>query len=429
MQERVYRFADFSLDPEGRKLSQGARAVTLAPKCFDALCLLVRSHGDLVSKEQFLKALWPNVHVSEANLTNIIVELRRLFGRDAVQTVSKFGYRFNLQVEEQHAADASYLAHFARGRELMAERSLPSIEQARDLFLVCVARDPEFAMGWAWLGRVARVLEKFRSGAVQASGLAEAAFARAFALDPDLACAHQFYTQLQVDTGRSLQALQRLTGRLAVHGQDAQTLAGMVHVLRCCGLLEESVAVNDHAKALDPTVGTSVAHTYFLQGDYPSVFGTYVGEGYYLDAAAWAAMGQTDRALALLHKRLKQPELSPLMLTMMQSLAHVLQGNGAAAVALATGAEITDEPEAMFYFARHCGMAQDAAATVDMVRRARLAGFWSSTALERDASFNGLRHLPEFACEAAAAKELEANAMQQLRTALEPRLMRLVASP
>lgn len=426
MQERTYRFADFSLDPEGRKLCQGTRAVTLAPKCFDALCLLVGGRGDLVSKEQFLKALWPDVHVSEANLTNIVVELRRLFGKDAVQTVSKFGYRFNLPVEEQRAAAPSYLAHFARGRELMAERSLSAIQEARDLFMVCVARDPGFAMGWAWLGRVSRVLEKFRCGPAPAPGLAEAAFARAFALDPNLACAHQFYTQLQVDKGRSLEALQRLTARLAAHGQDAQTLAGLVQVLRCCGLLAESVAVHQHAKALDPTIGTSVAHTYFLLCDYPSIFGTYVGEGYYLDAAGWAALGQTERAIALLHKRLKQPELGSLMLTMMQSLVDVLEGNSERAVTLATGAEITDEPEATFYFARHCGMAQSATATVDLIRRARLAGFWSSTALERDASFNGLRHLAEFAAEIAAAKQLETSAMQQLRIALDPRLIHLV---
>ncbi len=382
--------------------------------------------ANLVSREQFLKALWPDVHVSEANLTNIIVELRRLLGKDAVQTVSKFGYRFNLQVEEQHAAEPSYLSCFARGRELMAERSIASIEQARDLFLVCVAHDPGFAMGWAWLGRACRALEKFRRGPAHAPGVAEAAFARAFALDPDLACAHQFFTQLQVDTGRSVQALQRLTGRLATYGQDAQTLAGLVHVLRCCGLLRESVAVHQHAKALDPTIGTSVAHTYFLQCDYPSIFATYVGEGYYLDAAAWAALGQTERAIALLHKRLQQTELSPLMLTMMQSLTDVLEGNGERAVALAKQAQITDEPEATFYFARHCGLAQDATATVKLVRQARLAGFWSSTALERDASFNGLRHMAEFAAEVTAAKELEANAMQQLRIALDPRLVHLV---
>ncbi len=426
MPERIFRFADFSLDPHGRKLCQGSTAVTLAPKSFAALCLLVQNHGNLVSREQFLKALWPDVHVSEANLTNIIVELRRLFGKGAVQTVSKFGYRFNLQVEEQHAAAPSYLAHFARGRELMAERSLPSIEQARDLFLVCVAHDPGFAMGWAWLGRVCRLLEKFRIGPAHLPGVAEAAFSRAFALDPDLACAHQFYTQLQVDAGRSLQALQRLTGRLTAHGQDAQTLAGLVHVMRCCGLLRESVAAHRNAKALDPTIGTSVAHTYFLLCDYPSIFGTYVGEGYYLDAAAWAALGQTDRAIALLRKRLTQPELSPLMLTMMQSMVDVLEGNGGNAVALAKQLQITDEPEATFYYARHCGMAQDANMTVDLVRRARQGGFWSSIALEQDAAFSGVRHLPEFADEITAAKQLEASARQQLRTALEPHLIHLV---
>jgi hypothetical protein len=56
-------------------------------------------------------------------------------------------------------------------------------------------------------------------------------------IDPDLACAHHFYTQLQVDLGRASEAVVRLAGRLTRRGEDPETLAGLVQVLRCCGLL------------------------------------------------------------------------------------------------------------------------------------------------------------------------------------------------
>ena len=53
---------------------------------------------------------------------------------------------------------------------------------------------------------------------------------------------------------------------------------------------------HQRATRLDPTIRTSVAHTFFLQGDYPNVFSTYMSHGYYLDAASWAAIGQTKRS-------------------------------------------------------------------------------------------------------------------------------------
>jgi hypothetical protein len=91
-------------------------------------------------------------------------------------------------------------ASFVRGKELLAERSLDSIKAARDLFWFCIANDPQFAPVWAWLGRTCRLLDKF-NGEPSIPDIAEAAFQRAFVLDPDLACAHHFYTHQQVDLG------------------------------------------------------------------------------------------------------------------------------------------------------------------------------------------------------------------------------------
>jgi hypothetical protein len=88
----------------------------------------------------------------------------------------------------------------------------------------------------------------------------------------------------------------------------------------------------------------------------------------YLDAAAWAALGVVDRAADLLRTRLSQQQSGPFMSGLMISLLAVLEGRGEGAVAFMQGAEISHEPEALFYFARHCAMANATAPAIQMLR-------------------------------------------------------------
>ena len=80
-------------------LKRNGSGVALAPKAFDALLCLVGRAERLVTKEDLRERLWPGLHVSEANLTNTIVSLRKLVGHEAIRTVSKHGYRFEMKVE------------------------------------------------------------------------------------------------------------------------------------------------------------------------------------------------------------------------------------------------------------------------------------------------------------------------------------------
>ncbi len=418
MEDGAYRFGEFSLFPSERRLRQSATSVPLPPKAFDAIYLLVRNHGSLVLRQEIIQSLWPDIHVEETNLTNIIVMLRKILGRDAIQTVSKYGYRFTLPVLGEPGVRQAAYASFVRGKELAAERSPESIFQARDLFWLCLANDPNFAPAWAWLGRCCRMLEKFKDGQSINLDLAETAFRRALAIDPDLACAHHFYTQLQADLGQALEAMTRLAARLKQHGEEPGTYAGLVQVFRFCGLLEESLVAHERAIALDPTVSTSIAHTHFLQGEYERVFETYVGKRYYMDAATWAAMGDTGHAITVLRERLPDPGLSPLMLGLMASLLAVLEGKSEEAIAIIEHTEVPHEPELLFYFARHLAMLNVAPAAVEMLQRARRAGFSSSRALEQDAAFAGVRSQPGFDHEREEAKNREAHASQILHETL-----------
>jgi DNA-binding winged helix-turn-helix (wHTH) protein len=417
MEDGIYRFGEFTLSPGERRLTYSGKCVPLPPRAFDALQLLVRRHENLVPRTDLFSALWPGVHVTEASLTNLIVRLRKTLGRTAIQTVSKFGYRFTLPVTGEPGITQEAYSSFVRGKDLLSERSADSIMSAQDLFWLCLAKDPHFAAGWAWLGRTRRLLEKFR-GHSSAPDLAEAAFQRAFSIDPELVCAHQFYTQLQVDSGHASQAITRLASRLKTHGKEPETLAGLVQALRYCGLLEDSLKAHQNAVTLDPTIKTSVAHTHFLRGDFAKVFETYTGALYYLDAAAWAALGARERAADLLRMRLSKPELGPVMAVLMASLLAILDGRSEHASDLIRDAEVFREPEVLFYLARHLGMLDAHDLAIRFLRRARQEGFWSSTSMKHDPAFVGLRNSHEFDLEVKEAERLESAALQAFHESL-----------
>jgi DNA-binding winged helix-turn-helix (wHTH) protein len=415
----VFRFGDFALSPRERRLSRGKENFSVPSKAFDLLEILVRNHGSLVPRSELFSTLWPGIHVSEANLTNLIVSLRKVLGPDGIQTVSKHGYRLMVQVTGEPGIKQEAYESFIRGKELLAQRSPDAITKARDLFWFSISHDPQFASAWAWLGRACRLLEKF-NGYPSSADLAEAAFQRAFIIDPDLACAHQFYTQLQVDTGQATQAMTRLAHRLENHREDPETIAGLVQAFRYCGLLEESVAAHEQAVCLDPTIRTSVAHTHFVRGEFPRVFETYTGALYYLDAAAWAALGACDRASLLLRERLKNPAPGKTMMTLMSSLLAVLDGKTKCAADLMKNVEGIRDPEVLFYLARHHAMFDDIEGAVQMVNRARLAGFSSSYALLNDPIFSKLRSHPDFQREIQEADRSERYARELLRQSLGP---------
>lgn len=148
----AYQFGDFELFPADRMLKRSGIPIQLQPKAFDALLFLVSQSQHLASKQELIKALWPSIHVSEANLTNIFVGLRKIVGRDAICTVSKHGYRLELPVLAEPGVKRSTYERFTRARELAAQRSLKSMQQARDLYWICLAEDPGFAPAWAGLG-------------------------------------------------------------------------------------------------------------------------------------------------------------------------------------------------------------------------------------------------------------------------------------
>jgi DNA-binding winged helix-turn-helix (wHTH) protein len=104
MAVRRYQFDSFSLDPVERRLFSGEVPVELNSRYFDALLLLLRHPGTLLSKERFLQEVWQGIPVTDEVLTQCIKTLRRQLGDSATQprlieTIPKHGYRFIAAVD------------------------------------------------------------------------------------------------------------------------------------------------------------------------------------------------------------------------------------------------------------------------------------------------------------------------------------------
>lgn len=105
----MLRFAGFELDfdrAELRKLD--GEAIKLRPKTLALLHLFAINPGRVLSKQELMTAIWPNIHVGEDSLFQCIREIRTALhdeSRQLIKSVSGRGYLFNADVCESSAGD------------------------------------------------------------------------------------------------------------------------------------------------------------------------------------------------------------------------------------------------------------------------------------------------------------------------------------
>jgi DNA-binding winged helix-turn-helix (wHTH) protein len=95
----LYEFGPYRLDPAKRVLLRGDEPVSLTPKAFDTLLLLVQNRDRVIPKEELMNRIWPESFVEEANLSQTVFMLRKSLGETApeqsyIATVRGSGYRF-----------------------------------------------------------------------------------------------------------------------------------------------------------------------------------------------------------------------------------------------------------------------------------------------------------------------------------------------
>jgi DNA-binding winged helix-turn-helix (wHTH) protein len=101
------RFGDCVFDPGTREVFRGERLAPVSPKAFALLEQLIEARPAAVSRADIHERLWPGIHVSEANLANLVVELRAALGDDArrpriLRTVARYGYAFSAEARAEH---------------------------------------------------------------------------------------------------------------------------------------------------------------------------------------------------------------------------------------------------------------------------------------------------------------------------------------
>src|SRR5687768_1509210 len=104
MTSGAFRFEGFELDPGDRRLSRDGAPIELSARYLDALLLMAREPGRLVTKERFHDEVWRGIPVTDEALTQCIATLRRQLGDEAgrprfIETVPKHGYRFIAPIE------------------------------------------------------------------------------------------------------------------------------------------------------------------------------------------------------------------------------------------------------------------------------------------------------------------------------------------
>jgi DNA-binding winged helix-turn-helix (wHTH) protein/tetratricopeptide (TPR) repeat protein len=122
----LFEFGGYQLNVGDRTLTHDGKVISLAPKVFDTLAILVENHGKILSKQDLMSALWPDAFVEESNLTQNIYVLRRVLGRGSgndglIENVPRRGYRVACEV---HVVNPS--APVDRGVEVPPSTSTPA---------------------------------------------------------------------------------------------------------------------------------------------------------------------------------------------------------------------------------------------------------------------------------------------------------------
>ena len=298
----LFEFGHFRLDEAERLLFREGSPVSLPPKAFEVLVVLVRRAGRLVERDEMLRTVWPGVHVTEGSLHQKISLVRRELGDvDAphrfIETVAKAGYRFVAPVTvvapavsspsdmkrrwrrrallaaaafflvaggallarraagppapEDGTRDPDARREYLRARFFWNKRSPDDLLKAAESYEAAVRHDPRFAAAWAGLADT-RVLLAVSMGSSHVDG-ARAAAARAIELDASLGAAHgtlafeKFFFEWDMPgAGREF------ARALALSPRDATIRQRHAFYLVCLGRADEAVAEIRRARDLDP---------------------------------------------------------------------------------------------------------------------------------------------------------------------------------
>ena len=106
-------FGPFTLDLDTRQLTREGKPLHLSPKAFELLAALADARPKALSKTVLQQRLWPDTFVAEANLSNLVAEIREVLEDSPreptyIRTAHRFGYAFCGEATIQAGARAAH---------------------------------------------------------------------------------------------------------------------------------------------------------------------------------------------------------------------------------------------------------------------------------------------------------------------------------
>ncbi len=142
---RVLSFSGHALDLQRCAVTRGDHEIQLRPKAFDVLRYLAEHAGRVVSKEELIKAAWPDVFVTDDSLVQCIKDIREALSDDAhqiIKTMPRRGYLFAAELTDKHL-DEPQPTTGTRGQEITFCRTKDGVNIAvacvgQGMPLVCI---------------------------------------------------------------------------------------------------------------------------------------------------------------------------------------------------------------------------------------------------------------------------------------------------
>jgi TolB-like protein len=144
MTRKSFRFESFTLDLDRLCLRGPAGEVELRRKSFEVVRYLLEHAGRVVTKEELIKAVWPNVTVSDESLAQCISEIRRAVGDDSqriIKTVPRRGYLLDVPISVND--NTATVTPIEGSASVEALPPLPDRPAVAVLPFEAMSRDPE----------------------------------------------------------------------------------------------------------------------------------------------------------------------------------------------------------------------------------------------------------------------------------------------
>lgn len=126
---RYFEFDNFRADTQQKCLWHGTELVSLTPKSFDTLLVLIENKGRIVDKETLLNEVWGETFVEDEAVRQNISTLRKKFdslqtGKEFIETVPRRGYRFVGEVREIFGEEEVFVVETRTRTHIVANQEI-----------------------------------------------------------------------------------------------------------------------------------------------------------------------------------------------------------------------------------------------------------------------------------------------------------------